>query len=156
MKPVVPPAGYNRELAALFMDQKAEPGPTWRRLVNEYYPRFAAILSIRPGDSSPQIELTPDAWHRAAVLVQYFFAQAEDLLGGIYDDMQANRFESLCRRILAIIRDAGPSGASMSLIHERCGKGTRAKERREILQELESRCLVTSAQIGKQTLYRAV
>ena len=133
---IFPPAGYNRELAALFMDQKAEPGPTWRRLVNEYYPRFAAILSIRPGDTSPEIDLTTDVWHRAAVLVQYFFAQAEEVLNNIHDDQQKNRFAALCRRILTIITDAGDEGQTLSGICRLCGHGTRSKERREALTEL--------------------
>lgn len=151
-----PPSGYNRELAALFLDQKAEPGPTWRRLVNEYYPRFAAILSVAPGDASPQIELADDAWRRAAVLVQYFFAQAESILTNIHDDQETNRFEALCRRILAIVREGGLRGTTLGVIHERCGLGTRSKERREILDELQSRGLVTVEKLDRVSTYRAV
>ena len=150
-----PPAGYNRELAALFLDQKAEPGPTWRRLVNEYYPRFAAMLSVRPGDTSPQIELTPEAWQRAAVLVQYFFAQAESILTNIHDDQQMNRFEGMCRRILAIIRSGGPEGVTLSRIHEQCGLGTRSKDRREILEELQSRSVIIAEKRERHTFFKA-
>ena len=151
-----PPAGYNRELAALFLDQKAEPGPTWRRLVNEYYPRFAAMLSVKPGDDSPQIELSPDAWQRAAVLVQYFFAQAESILTNIHDDQQMNRFEALCTRLLALIRSGGMEGVSVSKINSLVGRGTRAKERNEILAELVSRGLLSVEKKDRVTVFRAV
>ncbi len=150
-----PPAGYNRDLAAMFMDNHAEPGPTWRRLVNEYYPRFALFLSIAPDDTSPLITVTDGAWQRAALLVQYFFAQAESILTDIHEDQQVNRFESLCRRILTIIRESGPEGASLNHIHELCGRGTRSNERRAVLEELESRGVVTHEKHGKLMVYHA-
>lgn len=147
-----PPANYNAELGAVFNAQKAEPGPTWRRLISEYYPRFAAILSVRPGDTSPQIELTTEAWQRAAVLVQYFFAQAEAVLTNIHDDQQANRFEALCRRILTIIDNSAQS-CSLSTISRMCGAGTRAKERHEALNELVTRGVLTTAKIQGVTIF---
>jgi hypothetical protein len=153
---VRPPAGYNRELASLFVDHRAEPGPTWRRLVNEYYPRFATILSVRAGDDSPHIEVSEDAWCRAGVLVQYFFAQAESVLTNIHDDQTVNRFEALCRRILAIIREGGADGATLTHINAVCGLGTRAKERREILDELQSRGIIVAERQDRHTVYRAV
>ena len=149
----MPPPSYNAELGRLFIQQKAEPGPTWRRLSNEYYPRFATILSVAPGDTSPRIELTDDAWRRAAVLVQYFFAQAEAVLTNIHDNEDVNRFEALCRRILAIIDAAGPAGQSLSTISRLCGSGTRSKERREALEELVSRGVLAHAKIEGVTVF---
>ncbi len=151
-----PPPGYNRELAAMFLEQKAEPGPTWRRLVNEYLPRFATILSVAPGDTSPQIELTDEAWRRAAVLVKYFFAQAETVLTNIHDSQEMNRFESLCQRILTIIRDGGVAGATPALINSRCGRGTRSAERKEVLDELFSRVLIRVEKKDRLTVFHAV
>ena len=150
-----PPSGYNIELGRMFTDQKAEPRPTWRRLVNEYYPRFAAILAVRPGDDSPAIELTPDAWNRAAVLAQYFFAQAEAVLTNIHDSEVINRFESLCNRMLALIQAAGDTGATLHDIHERFGRGTRAKDRKEVLDELLTRGLVTVQKNDRISVFRA-
>jgi hypothetical protein len=151
---VLPPAGYNRELAALFVEQKAEPGPTWRRLVNEYYPRFAAILAVPPRDTSPDITLTPDAWRRAGVLVRYFFAQAESILTNIHDDQQMNRFESLCNRILNAIKSR-PGGITLSDLSRNLGRGTRSKERREVIEELASRGLILHEKREGQTVFAA-
>jgi putative DNA primase/helicase len=147
-----PPSCYNHALGMMFTDHKAEPGPTWRRLISEYYPRFAAILSVRPGDSSPQIELTPEAWQRAAVLVQYFFAQAEAVLTNIHDDQTVNRFEGLCRRILTIIDNNGDK-CPLSTISRMCGAGTRAKERHEALNELVTRGVITTAKVQGVTMF---
>lgn len=122
----------------MFLSNQAAPGPTWRRLVNEYYPRFATLLSVAPGDASPRIELTPEAWRRAGILEQYFFAQAEAVLTNIHDDQEMNRFESLCRRIMTIIGDAKGKGASLSTINNLCGLGTRAAERREVCRGAKS------------------
>ena len=150
-----PPNRYNAEPGALFLAQKAEPGPTWRRLASEYYPRFAAILSVKLGDDSPQIEITPDAWQRAAVMTQYFFAQAEAVLTNIRDDQTVNRFEALCRRILTII-DNHPGGCPLSDISRLCGAGTRSKERHEALNELVTRGVITTAKVqGVTTFARA-
>lgn len=150
---VIPPHGYNRELAAMFLSNQAVPGPTWRRLVNEYYPRFATLLSVANGDASPRIELTDEAWRRAGILVQYFFAQAEAVLTNIHEDQEMNRFESLCRRILTIIGDNKRQGVSLSTINNTCGLGTRVSERREILQELESRGLIRSEKRERHTFF---
>lgn len=152
---VCPPSGYNRELARTFVDQEASPGPTWRRLVNEYYPRFATILSVRPGDTSPQIELTDDAWRRAAVLVKYFFAQAEAVLTNIHDSQDQNQFESICRRIKELVETSGSTGISLAEISHKCGRGTKAKQRQEVLDELESRGEIVKQKRDKMTMYFA-
>lgn len=139
---VIPPHGYNRDLARVFLDNAAEPGPTWRRLVNEYYPRFATILSIAPRDYGAEIHLTADAWDRAAVLVQYFFGQAEAVLTDIHDDRETNAFESLCSRVLAHIRARGKAGATLTTITNSFSRGTRSQQRKEVIGELLARGLV--------------
>lgn len=153
---VLPPQGYNRELARMFIDHNAEPGATWRRLVNEYYPRFAVMLSVRPGDMSPTITVTPDAWRRAGLMVQYFFAQAEGVLTNIHDDQHTNRFEALCARVLAIIRGGGSEGVTLANINSLAGRGTRSSDRKEIIEELQSRGLIVLEKQDRITMLRAI
>ena len=90
------------------------------------------------------------------MLVQYFFAQAESILTNIHDDQQMNRFEALCTRLLALIRSGGMEGVSVSKINSLVGRGTRAKERNEILAELVSRGLLSVEKKDRVTVFRAV
>jgi hypothetical protein len=86
-----------------FLNAKAEPSSSWRRIVNEYYPRFALLLSMPHDDTTKGVVITDDGWRRANVLAQYFFAQAEAALGNLHYDVQVSRFEALCQRLLDII-----------------------------------------------------
>ena len=73
------------------------------------------------------------------VLVQYFFAQAEEALGGICSDPIIARFEDLCDRILRFIRGRKGGKCNKTEIGWHLGKNTRAKERTDAINELASR-----------------
>ena len=54
-----------------------------------------------------------------------------------------------------MIQERKSTGASLNDIHEICGKGTRSPERKEVLDELQARGLVTFEKLGKKVVFHA-
>jgi len=149
---VSPPHKYAERLAKLFIDHKAEPQATWRRLCNEYYPRLALILSVpaAPPHSEAAV-ITEDGWAKAEVLVQWFFAQAELALDNLCFDPAQQTYEALCRKILNIVHDAGGK-CTKTEIHTKCRR-TKAMQREEVIRELQSRGdIIVSKHMGHTML----
>jgi len=146
------PQGYQEQLAAMF---RAHPVPDdlmlhADRLMNEYLPRLALILSVPPEppataaetevwsvyDGPSEIDrITDEAWAKAETLVLWFFGQAEKVLGNIQEDEQAAKWERNLRRIYRYIKNNGP--VTKTDISRNCSvKGTNSKYRETILKEL--------------------
>lgn len=136
------PEKYSTPLCEMFMSRRALPFATWSRLSNEYYPRFALLLSIQPGDISATVAFTNEGWRRAEVLVKYFFAQAETVFANLHFDPIQSKFESLCKRIESAIASAPNKEMSKSEIGWKYSRGTKAKDRDEALKELIDRGLI--------------
>lgn len=136
---------YSDELQKVFLGNcDAKLNPSWRRLCNEYYPRFMVILSVThvlktQGES---VVITDDTKDRARLLTMWFFAQAEKLLTGVVDDVGNSReVEQKLKRIFEIIRDHDRGGGVLTseISSKASGSGTTAKQRQELLQELRER-----------------
>ena len=144
------PAGYGTALSEMFKQYSPRKmHPVWRRLVNEYMPRFAVMLSINhqirsQGDA---VLLESKHWTTAEKLVQWFFGHAEEMLAQIEDETQAARIqEKIMRRIAAIIAkfDKGNGVSTQTISRYASHTGTNAMQRRQILQEMAERGWITS------------
>jgi hypothetical protein len=140
---VAVPEDYLEETAGMFETKSPKNlAPSWRRLVNEYSPRFAVMLSIThdPATQTPQVILTDRCWTGAEKLVLWFFAHAERLLSNIMDlgDFAKTR-ENTMRRILRVIKRMMPNGARWSDISNNASHGTTRAERADALNEMADR-----------------
>jgi len=106
-------------------------------------------LSTPQDDTSKAAVITEDGWRRAAVLVQYFFGEAERVFGGLHFDPRQGKFEGLCDKILAFVKAKG-GRVGRQEISWQLGKGTRAKDRNEAIAELVNRgdLVIEEAQKG--------
>lgn len=136
---------YSDELQSLFIDNcESKLNPSWRRLCNEYYPRFMVMLPVTHNlkTQGESVIITDDVKKRAQLLTMWFFAQAEKLLTGVMDDLGNSReVEQKLKRLFEIVRDYGRTdGILTSTISTHAsGSGTTAKQRQELLQELRER-----------------
>ena len=145
------PDGYGNSLSGIF--KKYSPSklhPVWRRLVNEYMPRLAVMLSIthKVRTQGELVLLEPEHWVKAEKLVQWFFSQAEMMLFQIEDKTVAAKVQDkLMRRIAAIIvkYDRGDGITSRHISMNAGSTGTTAEQRRQILIEMEERGLISSS-----------
>jgi hypothetical protein len=138
-----PPEHYQESLYKMFSEHKAEPYTAWKRLCNEYYPRFALLLSMPHDDTSKAAVITEDGWRRAAVLVQYFFGEAERVFGGLHFDPRQGKFEGLCDRILNFVKARPGRQCRRSDISQHIGSGSKNRDRQEAISELVNRGLLT-------------
>ena len=148
------PEGYGTALSNMFKQYSpAKLHPVWRRLVNEYLPRFAVMLSIdhRIKTQTEQIILESNHWRAAEKLVQWFFSHAEVMLSQIEDETQAARIqEKLMRRFAKVISrfDRGEGITFKTISQHAFHTGTDAEARRKILCEMVERGWITSTEPG--------
>jgi len=86
------PSGYLEGLHAELTEHKAPLQSHWGRLVNEYGPRLALMLS-----ASRRIET--EHWDRTEVLLRWYYAQAEEVLCGAAEDAWRRRYNRLLARM---------------------------------------------------------
>lgn len=150
--------GYSDDLQQTFIgrcDQRFV--PSWRRLCNEYYPRFVVMLSVT-GDIRTQGEeviITDDTRHRATLLVLWLFANAERVLSGIVESVGNSRIvEKQLKRLFTIIRDSnhGDGVLTRDISRSASGSGTTAKQRQDLLMELEARQWIARNADGRYTV----
>lgn len=148
------PDGYSNSLSGMFKEYSPQKlHPVWRRLVNEYMPRLAVMLSIdhKIRSQGETVLLESDHWRKAETMVQWFFKHAETMLYQIEDQTVAARNqEKIMRRIAAVILryDRG-GGVNARYISMNAGRtGTTAEQRRQILVEMEERGMITSTVPG--------
>ncbi len=153
------PKNYTHELRDMFIKHApAELGTCWKRLVNEYYPRFAVILSVleSPSTQGEDVILTADAWERAKVLTLWFFAHAEKLLLTINDaDPRTKERENLLRKVFKKIRllEKG-KGVTLRSISRSGIRNTTNKERGDALSELQARGLILEVSSGHYSIIK--
>ena len=139
------PDGYGTALSEMFKKYSPQKlHPVWRRLVNEYMPRFAVMLSInhQARSQGDAVLLESKHWTGAAKMVQWFFSHAEEMLAQIEDESQAARIqEKIMRKIAAIIAryDRGKGINTRTISLHAAHTGTNAMQRREILREMVER-----------------
>lgn len=136
------PEGYGRSLSDMFKANSPDKlHPVWRRLVNEYMPRFAVMLSVNYTSVTQQdyVRIDPATWGNAEKLVLWFFKNAEQMLAGI-DDMPQNVKDQMkvYKRLLQIIQkyDRGDGITARQISHMASRTGTTAEQRRKMLSEM--------------------
>ena len=145
------PEGYGTKLSKMFKQYSPQKlHPVWRRLVNEYMPRFAVMLSIthQIRSQSDMVLLESKHWTGAEKMVQWFFGHAEEMLAQIEDESQAAKIqEKIMRRIAAIIarHDKGLGVSTQIISRHASHTGTTAMQRRQILQEMAERGWIVSS-----------
>ena len=148
--------GYSASLGKMFSEKAPEEIDfTWKRLINEYYPRFAFLLSLTddPATQRCETELKNIDWERAEQLVLWFFANAERLLLNIEDRNVDSRIraretllEKVCRKIQRLDRGNGVTIRDISVSGIR---NSNAKERRDAISELIDRGIVVPLGDGR-------
>ena len=136
------PDGYGRALSNMFKAHSPDKlHPVWRRLVNEYMPRFAVMLSVNWSTVTQQefVNIESNTWADAEKLVLWFFKNAEQMLAGI-DDMPQNVKDQMkvYKRLLQIIQkyDKGDGITARQISHMASRTGTTAEQRRKMLSEM--------------------
>ena len=142
------PVLYLDDISQMFQREKPKQlDSCWRRLVNEYGPRLAIMLSITHEISTQtaRVELTDRCWEGAEKLVLWFFAHAEKLLSDVMDigEYAKNR-EHTMRRILNTVMKFSRCGARWSDISNYASHGTTKAERAEALDEMIDRGWIRS------------
>ncbi len=139
------PEDYLNHLSKMFIKESpTNLHPNWRRLVNEYGPRFAVMLAVTPENANnPTVTLTEEHWLGAEKLILWFFNHAEKMLAHVEDvsDFVKQR-EKLYKRIFKVIKKFNKDGARWMDISQRANYGSTAKERKEAVQELLEREII--------------
>ena len=137
------PERYLQDIFDEFQAHDAALISHWQRLVNEYGPRLAVMLSVCNAPfQSAEVNLSDDHWNRARVLLRWFYVQAAEVLGVIEDDSAAASLERNLAKIFRYIRRHGP--VSKTMISRNCGRGTTSRQREGFLNELISRGYVNT------------
>jgi hypothetical protein len=117
---------------------------SWKRLVNEYGPKLAVMLSVAELDCSEEVVINDEIWHKTSILLQWFFAHAERMLMGIDDGNEFTKLrERLFKKIFKAVLRFMPDGARKSDISNYAGYGSTKKERNEALEELVERGILS-------------
>ena len=140
---VAVPELYLNDIALMFQREVPQRlDASWRRLVNEYGPRLAIMLSVTHdiATQTREVELTDRCWEGAGKLVLWFFAHAEKLLSNVMDISEhAKNRERMLRRILSVIMRFSHVGARWSDISNYASHGTEKAERANALEEMIDR-----------------
>lgn len=146
------PANYLGDLAQEFLAHAMSPNlnASWRRLINEYGPRLALMLSITKEQAkTSKAEITSDGWAKAAVLIRWLFKNAESMLSDVEDATPRQKEqEKLIKRLFMAIH-ARKDGMSHRELSQNFGKYSKATERNGALSELFSRELIKKDPVGK-------
>lgn len=137
---VIPPEKYLDAARRTFIDCDAPLRAHWQRLINEYGPRLALMLSVKPGDTGEEVSISRSDWDGAALLVQWFYAMAERALNLVEDDAKAAKLEKNLARMYRYIRKHGP--VTQSDISHNLSRGTTARDRNIHRNELLDRGLI--------------
>ena len=96
----------------------------WRRLVNEYGPRFACFYAIPDVDwnDGSKIILTKEHWDKAEILIRYCFQNAASLITNIgNNDVKIIRLEGIRKRLMDIISECtDPHGLGKKELQQKC------------------------------------
>ena len=137
------PEGYGRSLSDMFKANSPDKlHPVWRRLVNEYMPRFAVMLSVNYTSVTQQdyVRIDSATWSNAEKLVLWFFKNAEQMLFNINDTSQfAKEQVKIYKVFLRLIKKHGKEkGVSMQTISRATYYlGLNSDNRTKILREME-------------------
>ena len=138
------PEGYLGDVLQEFIHGGASLGSHYMRLVNEYGPRFALMLSARRGVE--QTVITHETWCKVADLVRWFYTMAERVFEGLEGEAWQRRREAQMGKFLQYIRRHGQ--VTRSQLSRDMGRNTTAPERLEMIEELRERGKITITEQG--------
>jgi hypothetical protein len=137
---------YLQDVFDYFKHNNAMFPSTWKRIVNEYGPRMALLLSIPENDKTNAVRITDDGWARSVVLIYWFYSNAINLLKAADEDPEVKRTESLIRRIFAYISE-NPHCRTADISRYR-GHGSTATERKNAVDEMLVREMIYKDDFG--------
>lgn len=144
--------GYGKELSEMFQQYSPRKlHPVWRRLVNEYMPRFAVMLSVdfQSRSQGDAVLLELKHWTGAAKMVLWFFKQAEELLAPIESaSKQAKEQERIMRIIMRTIAKGKGKVGMQTISRNSAWTGTNSDLRRKYIMELIERGWIKSSDGG--------
>jgi hypothetical protein len=142
------PEVYLEDIFNMFKDKAdRQTKSSWKRLVNEYGPRLAVMLSVtvQPETQGSEVVLTSEVWDKTRILVQWFFAHSERIILNIKDcGGWGKEQERQLKRIFNIIRscDKGKGVLRRTISQRSGGSGTDAEMRLKMLNELIDREII--------------
>ncbi|OVE76760.1 hypothetical protein BVX97_00485 [bacterium E08(2017)] len=135
---VLVPPNYLADLYSTLVSGDAEALPYSRRLINEYGPRIATILSVEKEVSPPIIDAS--TWKKTELILLWFYTMAEQVLLEFEIDVRQRQRERKLARALKYIQKHSPCAKSDFSHHQvRLGDST---ERDRLLNELEERGVI--------------
>jgi len=143
---------YQRRLVEDFINYRADLKPVYRRLCNEYLLRIALMLSIDRTGGIPPV-FSDKSISDAETICKWLYTHAERTLGHITEDTQSNIREMVMERLMSVIKSHGANDVSLRIISQYCGRGTTAKERRDLLAELVDRGELSVKKEGKSMFF---
>ena len=93
------PDGYLGDVLTSFAENEATMESHYARLVNEYAPRIACMLSATP------LNPTGEDFAKAGRMIMWFYAMAEKVVSRIDEDDAARETNKMVARILAFVRE---------------------------------------------------
>ncbi len=142
------PNRYLQHALDSFTSGGAAIGPHYRRLVNEYGPRFAVMVADNP------LNPEPEAWDRAATLLWWHYGMAEGILAGLQGDVNARRMTGMVDRYLAWMKRTARHGVvSYREFSQRFWRGATAADRKKALEQMANDGMieiVSSAKGGQE------
>jgi hypothetical protein len=128
------PDRYLDDVYTEFLHNDAPLPGHYSRLVNEYGPRFAVMLA-------GSTELEAEDWNRAAVLIRWFFSQAEVVLADIGRDSDQRKTDDVLARMLKFIEKRG--SVTKTEFARAFSRNVLSYQRNRLLQELQDRGDIT-------------
>jgi len=113
----------------------------WKRLINEYGPRLAIMLSVGRSDTSRRINVTPKHMERAEVLIRWFYRMGAEALKFVETSNVAVETEEMIERLLKVIKRHEPCSKSKIGQYFRVA-GMMKEDRNRYLAEVVDRGMV--------------
>lgn len=140
------PEKYLDTLHQAFFNSNAPYRGHWERLINEYGPRFAVILSILAFDKNTEMQLVYDCWEKAELMIKWFYKQAVVVASTVVDDEHDAKFERLLKKLFTAIK---ANAMTKQEISKKYHSGTTEKIRIEAINELLQRGMIACNKEGK-------
>ena len=147
---VTVPQDYLQDVLDEFVHHGASIPSHYNRLVNEYGARFAVMLATNP-DSPFAVEISPDHWRRAGIMIRWFYAQAERVLSRLGETRRVRVMEDRLGRMLDFIRKH-PKGIDKRTFSQVFHRGSTAEERDKDIRELADRGAILILREGRRTI----
>lgn len=147
---VTVPQDYLQDVLDEFVHHGASIPSHYNRLINEYGARFAVMLAASP-DNPLAVEITPDHWRSAGIMIRWFYAMAERVLSRLGETRRVRVMEDRLGRMLDFIRKH-PKGIDKRTFSQVFHRGSTAEERDKDIRELADRGAILILREGRRTI----